>query len=518
MLEFRARMALALDVSDFLHLERAFERHGVVVLTTHEKHSLGPRVFRGDVPDVVAVFQDAGDLVGNSLQFLDDAQPLAGGLVPDTPKQQCQQRKDRHLRGERFGRSYPNLGSCVHIYPGAAFAGDGARHVVADTERPVALAHALAHRRQRVDGLATLADGKDERVLVHRHVAVPKLTGEIHFARQVRERLDHVFADQSGVVGRAAGRDDDAVHVAQFLRGHVQAAQARAGVVEREAPAQAVAHTVGLLEDFLEHVVRVIAQLHVVAREIDFRHLVGAGDPAFQRGNLEAIAFEHGHVVILQVDRFLCVRDDGLRVTDEKILPLAETHRQWRAAPRADDDIGHVQVHGRDAVGADDLFERRAGGLQEPRLGVLAARLVVDLPDEMGQDFGVRLGAELVPGLQQLGPENLIVFDDPVVDQRQPPGLVEMRVRVLVRGTAVRGPASVGNADLPGGGMLFEQVGEHLDAPGALADFELAAVNGGEARRVVAAIFQPPQPVQQDGGRRCLADVADDSAHRWRRS
>ena len=514
MFEFGARVAFALDVGDFLHLQRAFQRDGIVVLPPHEKHPLGPGVLRGDFPDVVALFEHAFDQGGDRLEFLDDLQPVAARQVPDTPEGQRDEGEDRQLRGEGFRRRHPDLGSGVHVDARAALARDGARHVVANAQRAVALAQALAHRGEGVDGLAALADGENQRVLVHRHVAVAELARVLHLARQVRQGFDEIFADQPGMVCRAAARDDDAVHLAQFLRGHVDAAQPRARVLGREASAQRIAHGMGLLEDFLEHVVGVVAQLHVVAGEVHLRHLVAARDAALQRADLEAVALDHGHVVVLQVDGLLRMRDDRLRIAGQEVLALAQPDRQRTAAPRADEHVGHVEVHHRDAVGADHLLERRARGFQQPCLGVRAAGLVVELADEVGQDLGVGLRAKLMPRLHERRAEHLVVFDDAVVHERQPAGLVEVRVRVGIVGLAVGGPARVGDADLAGRFVLLQQIRERLDAALALAGLDQAAVDGGQPGGVVAAVFEPPQAVEEDGGRGGLADVADDSAHK----
>ena len=143
-----------------------------------------------------------------------------------------------------------------------------------------------------------------------------------------------------------------------------------------------------------------------------------------------------------------------------------------------------------------------------------AAGGVVNLADEVGQDFGVGLGAEAVPGFEQWGAQGLVVLDDAVVDQRQPPRLVIVRVSVFVGGPPVRGPAGVGNTDVARRRRLGQQVGEGLDAPGTLAGFEPSAVDGDQPGGIVAPVFQPPQTIEQDGGRVCFADVADDSTHK----
>ena len=69
------------------------------------------------------------------------------------------------------------------------------------------------------------------------------------------------------------------------------------------------------------------------------------------------------------------------------------------------------------------------------------------------EDFRVRLGLERVARLDQFGAQDLVVLDDAVVDQRQPAGLVGVRVGVLVDGAAVGGPAGVGNAHVARGGL-----------------------------------------------------------------
>ena len=41
----------------------------------------------------------------------------------------------------------------------------------------------------------------------------------------------------------------------------------------------------------------------------------------------------------------------------------------------------------------------------------------------------------------------------------------------------------------------------------------LRAVEDGDARRIVAAVLEPPQPLHQDGDDVALGDGSDDSAH-----
>src|SRR5581483_195064 len=109
-----------------------------------------------------------------------------------------------------------------------------------------------------------------------------------------------------------------------------------------------------------------------------------------------------------------------------------------------------------------------------------------------------------------------VVFDDAVVHDRDDAGLV--RVRVLVGGAAVRGPAGVADADAPDGRLLAQQVlevGQLAAAAHHSRDRQplLRRVEHGHARGVVAAVLEAAQPFDQDRRALALTNVANDSAH-----
>ena len=112
--------------------------------------------------------------------------------------------------------------------------------------------------------------------------------------------------------------------------------------------------------------------------------------------------------------------------------------------------------------------------------------------------------------------ERQVVFDDAVVHHHDFALAVAVRVRVLLGGTAVGGPARVADPEgavdgiQPDGVLQVPQLA--LGAP----DLQLviAAVNR-QARRVVSAILQPLQALQNDRDGALCPDVAHDSAHRF---
>ena len=59
---------------------------------------------------------------------------------------------------------------------------------------------------------------------------------------------------------------------------------------------------------------------------------------------------------------------------------------------------------------------------------------------------------------------------------------------------------------------LFDQ---RVDAAGTFGDLQPAAADRGHARAVVAAVFEPPQPLDQKVDGIAPADITHDSAHAW---
>ena len=97
------------------------------------------------------------------------------------------------------------------------------------------------------------------------------------------------------------------------------------------------------------------------------------------------------------------------------------------------------------------------------------------------------------------------------MDDGDPVGGVGMGVG-LVR-AAVGRPAGVADADGAGERLARQQRFEVAElALGATAR-DVAVGQRGDARRIVAAIFEALQPVEQQRGHRRLADDAEDAAH-----
>jgi hypothetical protein len=113
--------------------------------------------------------------------------------------------------------------------------------------------------------------------------------------------------------------------------------------------------------------------------------------------------------------------------------------------------------------------------------------------EQVGDHLGVRVRAEHHPLRLQVLAQAAEVFDDAVLHHRQPAGAIQVGVCVALLRLAVGGPAGVADAALARGTGGLKPAGEVHQLAFRLEAAELAcSVHGGDAGRVVAAVFQLP--------------------------
>ena len=113
----------------------------------------------------------------------------------------------------------------------------------------------------------------------------------------------------------------------------------------------------------------------------------------------------------------------------------------------------------------------------------------------------------------QLALQLEVVLDDAVVDDDDAAGAVAVGMGVLLGRAAVRGPARVADAVLAVERVGLDGVLEAGELPGAPAQVDGALPHHRDAGRVVAAVLEPAQAVDEDRDDRLGPDVADDAAH-----
>ena len=358
----------------------------------------------------------------------------------------------------------------------------------------------VAQRRQGIDGLARLRDGDAHAALGQRRLAVAELRGDLDLDRQARQLLEPVLGHHAGKAGRAAGGDGEPRDLGPLERQRRQRHLARGGI---EIGLQRVADDGGLLVDLLHHEVAVVALAHHGARDAALADLALHFLAALEdRG---ALGVQHHPVVVLEIGDALGERRQRQRIGADIHLAVAVADGERAAAARAHQDVVAAAEQGDQGEGAAQALHRLAHRL-------LGRKLALEMRgEELGHHLGVGVAVEVAALGQKLVLQLLEVLDDAVVHDRDAVGGDGMGV--ALGGLAVGRPARVADADRARQRLAAEpRLEVHKLALGAPA-LDVAVDQGGDAGRIVAAIFQALQRLDQQGGDGSLADDSDDAAH-----
>ena len=201
----------------------------------------------------------------------------------------------------------------------------------------------------------------------------------------------------------------------------VEAADAGGAFVFQQVAAKRVAEALGLLADLLQHEVGVAAPLHRGEVPVDLVDRL-ADSGGLQVAHPVAVAGEHHHLAVVEVDHRAGVLQQRRRVRGHEALVLADAHQQRRALPGRHQHAGLVGRDEGQTVGAVHVPQRAGDGLLEVAL--------VELAHQVGQHLGVGLRLEGVAALLQRLSDGARVLDDAVMDDGDPPGLVGVRMGV----------------------------------------------------------------------------------------
>ena len=275
---------------------------------------------------------------------LDHAQPLQAGQVAHAAEVQGEHGQDGDLGGERLGAGDADLrarradrrrrrprGRCV--LPTTLHS--------ASVGWPLRLR--LAQGRQRVGRLARLRDGDDDGVAVDGRIAIAELAGVLDLDGDAGELLEQILADQRRVIAGAAGRQDDALDLAQLLRcrgSGRRSGRVRVGVVEPAA--QGVLQRFGLLVNLLEHVVLEVALVGVARRPSSMSWTAASTRRGRWSRMCQSSGGQHAHLMIVEVNDLVGVAGQGGRIAGQEVLALADAEHQRTAQAGADEHVGIV--------------------------------------------------------------------------------------------------------------------------------------------------------------------------------
>ena len=168
--------------------------------------------------------------------------------------------------------------------------------------------------------------------------------------------------------------------------------------------------------------------------------------------------------------------------------------RERAALARGDHQVVVAGEDDGEREGALEARERVADGLL--RREALVQLIGDDVHDRLG--VGVALEHAALRG--QLRLELAEILDDAVVHDRDL--AVHVRVRVALRRAAVRRPARVADAGVPLERLLEEPALEVAQLALGAAALQVAVLDGGDAGRVIAAVLEPAQRIDEVGARR----------------
>jgi hypothetical protein len=412
------------------------------------------------------------------------------------------------LGGVRLGRGDADLGPGPRVEDPVGLAGKERVDDVGERERARPAPARLAQGVEGVDRLARLADGDDEGVLAQHGVAVAELARDLDLGRHLRPVLEGDAAAKTGVVGRAATDEDDAVDLLEI--GGREAELLELGRPVRVDPAhEGVAKCPRLLVDLFRHEVVVAVSPGSDDVPAHLERLELARQPV-EADDRDGAGPDLGDLVVGELEQGPCRAQQGGDVGGDEPNAVHPPQDEGRGPPRRRDHVRLARAHRRESEVATQLADAAAEGLSEPRArGELAL-------EHVGDDLRVGLGRARVALGLQLVPELLVVLDDAVVGDGDRAGAVEVRMGVVLDSGPVRGPARVAYAGgrrrrgFGGGGT---QGVEGMAPHGVALSPKSPVVDEDDAGRVIAAVLEKGQCVQQHRQGLRRAGHPDNSAH-----
>ena len=212
-----------------------------------------------------------------------------------------------------------------------------------------------------VSRLARLRDDDGEGLVVGDRLPVAVFRPVVDFDRHTRELPDHELAE-GPLPRRAARQDDDLLDLRELRAGEVHFLEAHVARVGRHVAADGLPHGRRLLEDFLEHEMRIAGLL---GRDRIPQHALhdGRRRRADKISERDAVAGDDRHLFVAEVHDVTRVTQDGRRIGGDEEVPA-------ESSPPTPTTIGGP-LHCDDLVRSSAEMMTRAN---RPRISVSARR------------------------------------------------------------------------------------------------------------------------------------------------
>ena len=305
---------------------------------------------------------------------------------------------------------------------------------------------------------------------------------------------------------RAAGNHIDTAQAAQIALIELHIVQHDAAVTDTGI--DRIAQGLRLVVNFLEHEVRIAALLRSGHLPLDVLRGLAHGRTVCVI-ELRGVLREHDHIAVVEIHDAARIRQDGRDIRGDEVLALAEAEDQWTVLLDGDHGIRPVGAEDAERIAALDPAERQADGLHQ------IVFLFIIVFQQIGDDLRVRLGAERLALLQQELLQRQEILNDAVVHDADAAVRGQLRMRILVRGCAVRRPAGMADAEIAGERRaVFRLCAQDGQTALGLGELQLPFRKNTQSSGIIAAILQTGKAVQQNGSCLLRTGITNNSTHK----
>ena len=246
-----------------------------------------------------------------------------------------------------------------------------------------------------------------------------------------------------------------------------------------------VANSGWLLEDFLEHEVRIpLPFSHLCGPRYDLRF-----PERFASGKipqLSRLSAQNRDFSIIQEKHAASVGQEGRDVRSHKVLSLGEADYQRRTVADGNESERFVSTH-------DDHAEDAFHVLQSRQNSPLEIPLVTRF-NQMRQDFSIGGSAEAMALSTEPASQFPVVFDYAVMYDDEIARTIAVRMRILLACCAVRRPTRVSyctHRSVHRDGTRLKLFLEAANTADRAHNMRRTSIHHGDATRIVPAVFQP---------------------------
>ena len=236
----------------------------------------------------------------------------------------------------------------------------------------------------------------------------------------------------------------------QLLRREIQAAELGRCSVKVQAAAHGVRNGLGLLEDFLQHVVGIAARVDVA--RFEFQRV----DPRIDVSGVamidpHGIGRKHGQFMIGKVDNLVGIARQRRGITGDEVLAVANAQYDRTAQAGDDEHFRPIAEENRQTVGSLELGEGLFHGGDQWTISVGRHVFHGSLPlqttcDQVGDHLGIGRGMEPIALGNEATLERIEVFNHAIMDDGDFSGATQMGMRIDVTWGTMGSPARMSDA------------------------------------------------------------------------